>query len=107
MDAEGRRIVIRMSAFVRLRDHELRFESFEKFGQTKRDREELMGRLLIGEAELDYAILGNAGERECRYTFFPASFGVIVPRREASVLRIQHVSGRAVRNMNNTSVRKT
>lgn len=107
MNCERGRIMIRMSAFVRLGDHDFRFQFAEKIREAKRDGEELMRRLLIGDAELDYAVFGNAGERECRDRLLPSSLGVIVAGGEACLLGIEHVGGRAVRNMNDTTFPKT
>ena len=107
MHGERRRIMIGMSAFVRLRDHELRFQLREKFGQFECDADELISRILIGDAKLDYAVFTDTRERERCQSLLPASLRVIVSARETIAMGIEHVGGRAVSNMNYVSLLKT
>jgi hypothetical protein len=106
MNGERRRVVIGMSAFVRLRDHELRFQLREELGQFKRNADELMSGILIGNAKLDNAVFTNSGERERRQSLFPASSRIIVSAGETIAIRIEHVDRRTVSNMNYVTLLK-
>ena len=68
--------------------------------------DKLIRRLLISDAEFDDAIFSHASEGQCRDSLLPASLRVIAPRRKADLLRIDHVSGCAIRNMNDMSFPK-
>lgn len=65
-----------------------------------------MRSILISDAELDDAIFRNACQGQCRDSLSPPSLRVIVPRLEAGLLRIAHVGGCAVRNMNDMTFPK-
>jgi hypothetical protein len=104
MSGKRRRVVVRVTSFIRMRHDNVGFGLLQKHGYLFCQICQAVRSAVVSNCKINYAVFRNVGNCQRREAFLSARLGIVTAFLEAGGFGIVHIAGRAIGNMKNRNV---